>query len=111
MPRHWWLAKVHVVAGVLQCESVSGPRERAAWRNRVVYCRGITMDYKFWLNVNDRIKIGAAEVVLITCPSNRNKTQCQIGIHAPRSIPIHRKEVQDAILAENNKVDESKIVG
>lgn len=50
---------------------------------------------------NERIMIGdSIEVIVVDIKGE----QVQIGINAPKEIPVHRREVYEAIVRENGKV-------
>lgn len=50
---------------------------------------------------NERIMIGDnVEVIVVDIKGE----QVQLGINAPKDIPVHRREVYEAIVRENGKV-------
>jgi carbon storage regulator len=50
---------------------------------------------------NERIMIGdSIEVVIVDIRGE----QVQLGISAPRDVPVHRREVYEAIVKENGRV-------
>ena len=50
---------------------------------------------------NERIMIGdSIEVIVVDIKGE----QVQLGINAPKEIPVHRREVYEAIVRENGKV-------
>ena len=50
---------------------------------------------------NERIMIGdSIEVVIVDIRGE----QVQLGINAPRDVPVHRREVYEAIVRENGRV-------
>jgi carbon storage regulator len=50
---------------------------------------------------NERIMIGdSIEVVIVDIRGE----QVQLGISAPRDVPVHRREVYEAIVRENGRV-------
>lgn len=50
---------------------------------------------------NERIMIGDnIEIIVVDIKGE----QVQLGINAPREIPVHRREVYEAIVRENGKV-------
>ena len=50
---------------------------------------------------NERIMIGdSIEVVIVDIRGE----QVQLGINAPKDIPVHRREVYEAIVRENGRV-------
>ena len=50
---------------------------------------------------NERIMIGdSIEVVIVDIRGE----QVQLGINAPRDVPVHRREVYEAIVKENGRV-------
>jgi carbon storage regulator len=50
---------------------------------------------------NERIMIGdSVEVVIVDIRGE----QVQLGINAPKDVPVHRREVYDAIVRENGRV-------
>lgn len=50
---------------------------------------------------NERIMIGdTIEVVIVDIRGE----QVQLGINAPRDVPVHRREVYEAIVKENGRV-------
>jgi carbon storage regulator len=56
--------------------------------------------------LNERIMIGDdIEIVVV----NVGEEKVQLGINAPRSIPVHRREVYEEILRENLAASRSKI--
>ncbi len=56
--------------------------------------------------LNERIMIGDdIEIVVV----NVGEEKVQLGISAPRSIPVHRREVYDEILRENLAASRSRL--
>jgi len=50
---------------------------------------------------NERIMIGdAIEVIVVDIRGE----QVQLGINAPKDVPVHRREVYEAIVRENGRV-------
>ncbi len=50
---------------------------------------------------NERIMIGdSIEVIVVDIRGE----QVQLGINAPKSVPVHRREVYEAIVRENGRV-------
>ena len=58
------------------------------------------MEY-IWLKVNEAVQIGPATVVLVQCPAQTpcgiDRKKCRIGVDAPRSVRVWRKEILEAI--------------